>query len=67
MKEEWNGIGKRILKKDPHGCTTVDIEQAHDDFYMYMRISGAYFMLFSYLVGFLSGIGAVLLLMHLFG
>ena len=62
-----SGIGKRILKKDPGGSTTVDIEQSQDDFYLYLRISGAYFMLFSFGLGFVFGIGALLLLMRYWG
>ncbi len=58
-------IGQKIIKKDPYGSTTVDIESAHDDMYMYLRVSGFYFMLFSFGAGFFSGVGALFMLMRL--
>jgi hypothetical protein len=56
---------KTIHKKDAAGSTTIEIEHPHDDVYFYLRISGAYFLLFSFLFGFVGGLIAAYFLSKL--
>jgi len=47
---------KPIEKIDKLGNSKVEINYPNDDLYIYIRFSGAYFMLFSFLTGILFGV-----------
>ncbi len=46
-----------IEKTDKYGSTKIEISYPHDDLYLYARISGAYFLIFSFIIGILFGVG----------